>query len=254
MGNQQSTSNAIMDVVNTATTNVLMQNSNICGQNNSQSQTISISNIKSPNCPVKISGISQTALQAPNFTCLSDSSQSANIATQLQSAIKQQADAAVGGLSLQLNSQAVSNATTKIQNAVNTNVNISNLSSCIQNNLQDQNTTIHTIESGCPSYCAIGCAGISDSKLCETMLSKCSTDISNISQAATQAAVANCTSKNSALTSAVTSIANDLSQSASSSATGINIPGLASLGALALPCIIIVIILIILAVGFMFIK
>ena len=41
MGNQQSISEAVMDVVNKSTTNVMMSNSSKCSQSNSQTQSIS---------------------------------------------------------------------------------------------------------------------------------------------------------------------------------------------------------------------
>lgn len=255
MGNQTSTSNAVMDVVNKATTNVMMSNSSKCAQDNRQKLDINISNIKSSNCPIKIHGIQQTVVQSPSFTCLSDSSQSADLQTQLQTAIKQQADAAVSGIGGSLNSQAVSNATTKLQNIVNTNVNISNVSSCVQANLQDVNTIINNIESGCPSYCATGCVGITDANICKSMLDKCVTDISDISQTATQAAVVNCTSKNTALTSAINDIANDLSQSATSKNTGVDLfASLASVGGIFVPIIISVVLCIIIVLSFMMME
>ena len=252
MGNQQSTSNAVMDVVNTATTNVLMQNSSKCGQSNSQSQSIDISNIDTSgtSCSINVNGISQKAVQTPSFSCLSDSSQSADLQSQLQSAIKQQADAAVSGLSGALNSQAVSNATTKLQNVVNTNLNISNISSCVQDNLQNQDFKLHFLKSGCPGYCSTGCP---KDYTCD--MSKCSVNIGNISQTATQGAVATCTSKNSALASAVTSISNDLSQSATTKNTGIDFgSSMASLGSFLVPFIISIVILIIISLGCSIIK
>jgi hypothetical protein len=255
MGNQTSTSEAVMDVVNKATTNVIMSNSSKCGQNNTQKLDINISNIKSPNCPVKIHGIQQTAIQSPSFTCLSDSSQTANLQSQLKTAIKNQADSAVSGIGGALNSQAASKATTKLQNIVETNVNISNVSSCVQDNLQDVNTIINNIESGCPGYCNRGCAGITDANICKAMMDKCVTDISDIAQTATQAAVANCTSKNTALTSAISDIANDLSQSATSKNTGVDLfASLASVGGSIIPGIISIVLCIIIALASMMMK
>lgn len=227
MGNQTSTSNAVMDVVNKATTSVMMSNSSKCGQSNTQTQSIDISNIDTSgtSCSININGVHQTAVQTPNFSCLSDSSQSANLKSDLKTAIKQEADSAVSGIGGALNSQAVSNATTKLQNIVDTNVNISNVSSCVQDNLQSNDFKLHFLKSGCPGYCATGCA---TGFTCDT--SKCSLNINDISQTATQVAVANCVSKNTALATAITSIANDLTQSAKSKNTGIDL--FASLGGL----------------------
>lgn len=249
MGNQTSTSTAIMDVVNQATTNVLMSSSSKCSQNNTQKQSIDIGNIDTSGtgCSINISGIHQTAVQTPNFSCSSDSSQTADLQSQLKTAIKQQADAAVSGIGGAFNSEAVSNATTKLQNIINTNVNISNVSSCVQDNLQDNDFKLHFLKSGCPGYCNEGC-----DKYHTCDMSKCNLNISNISQTATQAAVANCTQKNSALTSAITSIANDLTQSATSKNTGVDL--LASLGSAFVPILISVILFIIIFLGYMIIE
>lgn len=252
MGNQTSTSEIIMDVVNKATTNVMMSNSSKCAQNNTQSPSIEISNIDTSGtgCSINVSGISQTAVQTPSFSCLNDSSQTADLQSQLRTALQNEADSAVSGLGGALNSEAVSKATTKLQNIVETNVNISNLSSCIQNNLQNQDFKLNFLKSGCPRYCDTGCpTGFT----CD--MNKCNLNINNISQTATQAAVTNCTSKNTVLNNGITDISNDLSQSAKSKNSGIelfaSLTSLGGLGSFMIPLIISIILCIIIALSSM---
>jgi len=257
MGNQTSTSESVMDVVNKATTNVMMSNSSQCSQTNSQAPAIKITDLDSSgtSCNINVSNVSQTAIQTPSFSCLSDSNMSADLSSQLKSAIKNEADSAVSGIGGALNSEAVSKATTKLQNIVETNVNISNVSSCVQNNLQTPELFIQRLKSGCPRYCEIGCNDqISDAK-CAIMMKNCTLNVDNISQTATQAAVANCVSKNTALTTAVSEIANDLTQSATSKNTGVDLfASLASVGGSMFPAIISIVLCIIIAFASMMIK
>lgn len=253
MGNQTSTANTISNVLNTATTDILMQNSSNCAQNNSQTQSLTLGDINAIGCSVNISNISQKASQTPNFTCSSNNNNNNSIMTQLQTAIKQHAKAAVSGIPGAINSQAVSNSISKIQNAVNTNVNISNLSNCVQNNFQSQKLNTGKINVICPQFCNTGCQ---QGYNCDMTL--CAVNENNISQLATQTAVGKCLQKNVALNSAISSVANTLSQSSSAANTGINLAnllgfgGLGNLGEYGIICSIVLIIIILICVAFSF--
>ena len=223
MGNQQSTTSTINDTINKAVSNVLMSSSSNCAQNNSSNQTISVSNIHANNCGLNVSGISQTSTQTPNFTCSSDSQNSADLQNQFKTQLQQQAESQVKNLGGALNSQAVSSAVNTLTNSVENNINISQVSSCVQNNIASQNIQVNGVTATCPGYCTTGCP---TGYTCD--LANCSVNITDISQNLTQAAVGSCLATNKSLASAVTTAANSISQSASSTNSGIDIVSLLS--------------------------
>lgn len=225
MGNQQSTANTINDTVNKAMTNVLMNSSSNCSQNNSSVQELSFSDIKSdPGCRLNFSNISQTSVQTPNFTCSSDSKNNADLLNQFKTQLQQQAQATLSGIPGAINSQSVSNTVNKLQNDITNNINVNQVSNCVQNNLASQKAQFGHIESSCPGFCQTGCP---PGYNCDMNL--CSVDFNNISQSITQAAVAKCVSSNSTVTNAVNNAANDLSQTSSAKNTGIDFTSLSSL-------------------------
>jgi hypothetical protein len=248
MGNQQSTSTAISDVVNKSMTNVLISNSSTCGQNNSSVQELSFDNIEAGDgCSLSFNNISQTTSQTPNFTCSSQSQNETELLNKFKTELEQQASAAVSGLGGALNSEATSNTISMVRNEIENNINISNTSTCVQNNVSEQLLNFSKIKTSCPAYCRNPslCKGVE--KLCD--MDKCETDFSNISQSITQAAVANCLSSNSTITKIINDAANDISQTAESKNTGIDLfASLASFGSSLIPLIIGVVVLVVIII------
>lgn len=247
MGNQQSKSTAVSDVLNKATTNVLLTNSNNCAQNNSQRQSILLNNIdlRGTGCSLNISGIHQDATQMPNFSCSAQASNDADLMTKLQTAIDQEAQSKVSGMGGAINSESVSKSVTKLKNIVSTNLKVSNLSQCVQNNMQSQEQVISNIFSGCPLYCNTGCQSGYD---CDTTL--CKFNINDLGQVATQKAVASCLTENTNIAQAIQDISSDLKQKVASSNTGIDI--MALLGSWMIPLIICIVSIFLISIGIMF--
>lgn len=225
MGNQQSSSNVISDTVNKSVTNVLVSSSSTCGQSNSLTQSQVFKNIKGDlGCSVNISGVSQTANQTPNFTCSSNTSNSTELLSQMQTQLKQEAEAAVKNSTIG-NAEARTSNINKIINDVSTNIDIASVSSCVQDNFLKQSQGVDTISASCPSYCRDPsiCVQMApyDPKFCD--MSKCAVDISNFTQASVQGAVGNCLASNQNYQKILSESANTVSQIAKAENTGVDV-------------------------------
>jgi hypothetical protein len=234
MGNQQSRSDSISEIVNSSITNVMMERSSNCSSNNSLSQEIVFNNIKSgPGCNLKFSNISQKSLQAPNFSCSSDSQNDSDLTSKFMSELNQKAATAVAGIGGALNSEANSQTISKLKNQITNNIKVSQISQCVQNTIADQKQMYSLIEGSCPKYCdnpsscvaPLIAAGMSPSdpmlaKMCD--VDKCTMSFDNITQNLTQKAVGNCVSKDANITKAVDEASTQLEQTTSSKNTGWN--------------------------------
>lgn len=233
MGLQSATSKAISETVNKSMTNVMMSSSASCSQTNVATQELNFNDIVAPTgCNLEFSGISQTSVQTPNFSCSSDNKNDTELSAKFKTELEQNAKAAVSGIGGAVVSKSDSETINKLTNEISTNINVSNVSSCVQDNLSQQKMQFGKIQTSCPAYCndLTMCKGELKS-LCD--MSKCTTSFKNISQSLTQAAVANCTSKNSNVQKIINEAASKLSQKAESKNEGINV--FASLGSSMIP-------------------
>ncbi len=221
MGNQQSRSSIVQDVVNKSVSNVLMSSSSSCSQNNSMSQDLNISDIIVHGGSLEVSGISQTGQQIPNFTCSSDSANSSSLANQFKTQLDQQATSALSGLGGAANSESNSSVVGNLKNEIEQNINISNVSKCVQDNLAKQKTNIGKFEINVPGYCATGCPpGYS----CD--MDACTVKVKDISQSLTQSAVGQCMASNQNLQQAINSASNQIKTSSVAENKGIDVAGM----------------------------
>lgn len=238
MGNAEAAASVITEVINKSITNVLIENSSSCTQNNSIIQDINISRIKSAQgCNLEISGISQQAIQAPNLTCISSSANTTDLMNKIEAKLKQEAKAsAESGIG---KSDSKTNSTSKLINEVKNNMNISNVVSCVQNTLAQQSMNISDIEISCPKFCQTmkpsDCNGSGAEKACAL----CTAKITDIRQTIVQEAVSKCLNNNETLTKAINEAAADFTQSATSSSKGNDVFGfLSSFGTISIILII----------------
>lgn len=224
MGNQQSTSAAISDVVNKSMSNVLLSSSNSCSQNNSAIQEINFKDIKTTGgCQLKFSGISQATFQSPNFTCSSSSANSSDLSTKFKNELDQQAAANVSGLG-GLNSAANSSTISNLKNDITNNINISDVSTCVQSNLA-KNTMNFSLTADCTG-CGLKCTG--NPQVCENT---CITSYSDISQNLTQSAVGSCMASNTNVAKVIADASDTIKQTSTASNTGIGLGGEIGIGA-----------------------
>lgn len=224
MGSAQSISEAVSNTVTNSVTNVLVNNSASCGQNNSAAQTLTFKNIDAGNCNVDFTNISQQTAQTPNFSCSSESTSNSELQTALKTALQQAAKSELSGLSGAIVSNSLSTTVSNVVNNISTNINMSNTSSCVQNNLTTQEQVYQNIKEGCPK----SCSATSDiSKLTPAQIlamnQLCTINFNNISQTMTQAAVAKCLSNNKAIQEAVAQISTEVKQEATAVNSGISV-------------------------------
>lgn len=194
---------ALNNTINDAFSQVIQNNSANCSQNNSQIQTLEISKIRVKNGGLKITGISQDAVMAPNMTCsVSNTNESIN---KFKENYNNAASSPTSITSL-LNDN---NVTNKMNSLINKVANISQqdgLFSCVQNTVQQQNTTITGIDVELPEYCKKGCM---EGYVCD--MSKCApVEISKVGQYMISKATAKCVNNNTQIQNAISEFANDI--------------------------------------------
>lgn len=188
MGVQSSKAFSATDVVNDCITNVAMSNAATCSSSNALGQDLNIRDITIiGDCPLNISGITQSAKLNSNFSCLQDSNASASLRNQLATQLDQKLKASLEGLNLNLASSAEVEAYTKIRNNIVTNVDFKNLSSCVSSNIAEQKMGI----GGFKMQCSSSGKGI---------------NINDIRQEIAVTSIAQCTQKNSSLMDSINNL------------------------------------------------
>jgi hypothetical protein len=204
------------NIVNDAVTNVMMSSSQQCAATNSTSQTIKLGKIKAgKNCIARITGVSNDATVKQDFSCMQNNSQNADLMQKISNAIDAKTEAAVKGLAV---GSASATTLTNAKNTIRNNINISNLSSCMANNLAKQKIETEGMEVG--DCCDPG-------PYCTTADRTISQD--NISNKLVSAQVAKCLQGNEQVARAATEIDNVVKASASSKNEGLTLPDLSSL-------------------------
>ena len=220
MGAQQSISTSVNKVLNESISNTMISNVSNSAQNNAASNSISFDNITAgPGCNLDFSNISQKLIQIPNFSSMSSNSNSQDLQTKFNTALDQKVDSAVSGLAGGVYTASVSKAISDTKNIVKNNTNISNLATCVQDNIAKNTANFAHIVTNCPGYCAstVGCP---KDNVCDFSL--CTTKFDNITQDLTQKAVASCVSQNTTVSKAMTDLTNTITQATSSKNTGID--------------------------------
>jgi hypothetical protein len=231
MGNQQSSSETVSDIVNKSVSNVLVSSSSTCAQNNSLENLQVFNNITADEgCSISISNVSQTANQSPNFTCSSSSANSTDLQSKFQAELKQQTDAAIKNTTLG-NANAQSKNTSKTVNDISTNIDINTVSSCVQNNFLKQTQGVNNLKASCPSYCRNPdvCAKLpAGSTFCDS--SKCSIALTDFTQSSIQNAVGKCLADNTTYQKVLSETATKVSQEAAAKNAGVSVAEIVTAG------------------------
>lgn len=198
MGGSQSKAQGIVDVVNTAITNVLINSSATCaGPSATNSQTISYNNINAPGCELDFSNINQTGKITTNFTCATDQANAAKLQndfkTELDNQVSATSDQALGY------SSSDSTAITKAKNDIENNINMSQISQCVAGSVNNnQSYSVSNIYAPCTeSQIANGTNKINGSNIVQKF-------VANL--------VATCTAKQSAITDIANTLATKITQ------------------------------------------
>lgn len=196
MGNAQSISDNIYDTISRSLTNILIQNSQECSNNEVVEQTLKISNIKAPKgCSLSFEGISQSAVLIPDVTCGMTTENKGQLISKLKDDLQLQARAKLSGIGGAINSQSISRIVNKLVNDIAVNIDIQQISKCVSQHIAKQRLSIENISTHCPTYC-------SDVSLCNGFdcdMSLCTTSFKNISQSILLATVSKCVSQSTNL-------------------------------------------------------
>jgi hypothetical protein len=146
MGQTESKSVAVATVVNSIVTDIIVSNEQKCIVDNKNIQNMSISNIRVDGCSLKI-GADQTIELNSEVNCIQKLKNSADMttdfATQLDANINSKVDGGLGKTSA--SNTTITNNLTIIKN----NIDISSISTCITESLNQQNLEIKKIQVKC---------------------------------------------------------------------------------------------------------
>jgi hypothetical protein len=218
MGNQQSIATTITDVTNNAVNNVLINNTQSCNQANALSASQNFEGIKANNCVLNFSGIHQNITNASNLSCMQEANVEIMLKNDLQNELNQQAQAAIKGTTLNLNSQSISDAVAKIYNGITNDTDIRNTSNCISSNLLSASQDVKNINLSCP-YCE-DCLNANnyDSSKCDKL---CNVNFSNFTQNLVNNASSSCIAKQDSIQNVINELATSLTQT-NTAQTGMN--------------------------------
>jgi hypothetical protein len=192
IGDCGTTQTNVNDTVNTAITNVLNTNALNCAISTGVDQSIKISNINAGQ-DININGVNQTTQSKLDFSCLSNNTSQNDINNQLTGAVQSALDQKTSGFQFSASDQTQINT---LKNNIVNNLNTNNITKCVANAYTNQNLLINQLNANR------------------------NVNIGDINQSATQTAVSNCTSSNSALNTAISALQNKIDVSNSQSATG----------------------------------
>lgn len=235
-----SSATLLSNTVNESISNTLLSNSSQCNQSNSAIQSANFTNITAgEGCSLNILS-TQNINQMPSFACLSQDSQKASLTNDLKSKLSQKLSTSNSGLPGSLISSSNTSTIDNLTNELVNNINISNVASCAQNNLATQDAAFNSIKTSCPYICKSTTLPAFNSNFTSQDYTKLCTTTIGSQQALIQAAVANCTSTNSALADTINKITNETTQESTLTNAGI-FASLASGGTIGIIAIVLVI-------------
>lgn len=219
----ETSSTVITEIITKTTSSVLMSNSVSSGQNNTATNNINISDITAgANCSLDIK-TTQKTLQKPDFTGMSDSSQSSAINTAIKGALKENIQKTNRGIQLMSSPQNSESITTSIDEIAN-NVSQMSIVSCLQNNTATNDLNIENIKTNCPAICGRENLTFTQFFTVTDFDALCTTPITG-TQEIIQAAVAKCIANNKQVTDSINELARELTKDASQETVGLDPEG-----------------------------
>jgi transcriptional regulator with GAF, ATPase, and Fis domain len=149
MGAAQSKSSSDTNIVNSAVSNIMISSASNCSSNTGTAQEMTISDLDITGCNLNISNIAQDANVKANFKCASDTQQNNNLVNQFANQLDQQLSASLSGIPSALISNAETETITNLKNEITNNINMSQIASCMSNNMISQKNTIGKLKVTC---------------------------------------------------------------------------------------------------------
>jgi len=206
MGGQTSKSTSVSQSVQNTLTKVAVKASQECRGSSTNIQKLNISDIKTRNCNVKISGVSQDAYIVSNLSCVNDQKLATDIQNKLKEQLDQETKAAtegLGGFFSQSESTGIKQSVKNVMNEINTTL----MSSCIKEDYASQALNISDIE--------MDCSNMKDGEL----------NIADISQAMMAKSVAKCLNDQTNAAEALNEVEEKIEQAQDTSIKGMTFAG-----------------------------
>ncbi len=220
----ETSSTVITELITKTTSSVLMSNSVNSGQNNTATNTLNINDIKAgKHCSLDIQ-TTQKIVQKPDFTGMSDSSQSSNISTAIKGALKENIKKTNRGIQLMSSPQNSTSITKTIDDIAN-NVSQMSIVNCLQNNTASNDLLIQNIEANCPAICGKENLTFNQYFTVKDFDALCTNPITG-TQEIIQAAVAKCISNNKQVTDSISELARELTKDVITETVGIDPEGI----------------------------
>lgn len=148
MGASQTKAISVVDIVKKVSTDIISKNASECGAKNKNKQEMSFSNIKTKGCEFEVSNLGQKITVSQDFSCSQKNENKNTLQNELTDKIKNEVDAQTSGLKLgfsKTESQAITKMTTDIANKID----ITNISKCVAETLNNQKMTFSKIDVDC---------------------------------------------------------------------------------------------------------
>lgn len=200
MGATISTQKTIIDTINKSVSDVLMENLSSCGVNSSILQSMNFSNIEADNCDISFSNISQSANSIMEVKCIDKNLNEFEALYKIQNNLTNNFKTETSGLNFGLNVNMNTTIDKKVSEIVN-NINIKNLSECINNSIIQQTMNFGNIKV----------------KNCKKPLT-----FDNIAQEIINTQVADCIRENQNINKIVNDIVNETKQNFSTKTVGLD--------------------------------
>jgi hypothetical protein len=142
-----STSKATTEIIRDVASNVIVNSSQECRSKNAAVQRFSLKNINTKGCKVNISNINQDMQVSTNFKCIQDSNVNSSSVNQFKTNLEQELTSQASGL-INLNAAETETINTMHDKILN-NINLSQLASCISQNIARQEKSIGGINMDC---------------------------------------------------------------------------------------------------------
>lgn len=201
MGATVSKQQLLIDTINKTVSDVLLENTSSCGINNSILQSMNFSNFDLENCDLSLSNINQTSNSSIQLKCINSNINEIDTINKIKNNLTNNFKSEVSGINFGFNININETIDKKVNEIVN-NINIRNISQCVNNSITQQIMDFGKIKI----------------KNCKTPVT-----LNNISQHIINKQVADCINKNENITKIVNDLVNETKQDFSTNTKGLEL-------------------------------
>lgn len=201
MGASVSKQQLLIDTINKTVSDVLLENTSSCGINNSILQSMNFSNFDLENCDLSFSNINQTSNSSIQLKCINSNINEIDSLNKIKNNLINNFKSEVSGINFGFNININETINKKVNEIVN-NINIRNISQCVNNSITQQIMDFGKIKI----------------KNCKTPVT-----FNNISQHIINTQVADCINKNENITKIVNDLVNETKQDFSTNTKGLEL-------------------------------